>query len=91
MGRNLDHSRGLIVAEAVMMALAPYTGRKEAHDIVYAGCRLAVENDCSLYEALKENALLMTHLGAEALKSLTEPRNYLGEAPTMVDRVLAGR
>ncbi|WP_231582118.1 adenylosuccinate lyase family protein [Puniceibacterium sp. IMCC21224] len=91
MGRNLDHSRGLIAAEAVMMALAPYTGRKEAHDIVYAGCRLAVEKECTLFDALKDVATLTAHLGTEELKALTEPRNYLGEAPTMVDRVLAGR
>ena len=91
MGRNLDHSRGLIVAEAVMMALAPHTGRKEAHDIVYAGCRRAVEGSISLYDALKDEVVLTSHLEGEVLKSLTEPRNYLGEAPEMVDRVLAGR
>ena len=91
MGRNLYHSRGLIVAEAVMMALAPHTGRKEAHDIVYAGCRRAVEGSMSLYDALKDEVALTSHLEVELLKSLTEPRNYLGEAPEMVDRVLAGR
>eukprot|EP01037_Dinobryon_pediforme_P010829 gene10829-10909_t len=34
MRANLGISRGLIVAEAVMMALAPHTGRQDAHDIV---------------------------------------------------------
>ena len=91
MGRNLDHSRGLIVAEAVMMALAPHVGRKEAHDIVYAGCRRAVDTGCSLYEALRDDDAVVSPLGDDALKSLTDPRNYLGEAPAMVDRVLAGR
>jgi|TARA_R110002110_G_scaffold361238_3_gene570886 3-carboxy-cis,cis-muconate cycloisomerase len=44
-----------------------------------------------LYDALKDEVVLTSHLEGEVLKSLTEPRNYLGEAPEMVDRVLAGR
>ena len=39
MRRNLDLTQGLIVAEAVMMGLAPHLGRQNAHDIVYAACR----------------------------------------------------
>jgi len=30
-------------------------------------------------------------LGAEKLRALTDTANYLGAAPAMVDRVLAGR
>ncbi len=41
MARNLGMTHGLIVAEAVMMGLAPHTGRTEAHDLVYDACRLA--------------------------------------------------
>lgn len=91
MTRNLDHSRGLIVAEAVMMALAPHTGRKEAHDIVYANCRRAVADKISLYEALKTDSRLVDYLRDEALRRLTNPANYLGEAPQMIDRMLVGR
>ncbi len=40
MAENLDISRGLIVAEAVMMGLAPQIGRQQAHDVVYDCCRL---------------------------------------------------
>jgi len=39
MRHNLGMSRGLIVAEAVMMGLAPAVGRQQAHDIVYDACR----------------------------------------------------
>jgi len=45
MRRNLDITGGLIVAEAVMMGLAPHTGRNEAHDLVYDACRVAIETD----------------------------------------------
>ena len=42
MRRNLDLTR-LIVAEAVMMGLAPHPGRQQAHDVVYAACRTVNE------------------------------------------------
>jgi 3-carboxy-cis,cis-muconate cycloisomerase len=55
MAENLDISRGLIVAEAVMMGLAPAIGRQEAHDVVYDACRLANEKGMSLADALSAN------------------------------------
>src|ERR1700733_129708 len=39
MEKNLGLTHGLIVAEAVMMGLAPHIGRNEAHDLVYDACR----------------------------------------------------
>ncbi|KAJ0326639.1 hypothetical protein COL5a_006827 [Colletotrichum fioriniae] len=53
---NLKSTRGLIVAEAVMMDLAKYTGRQEAHEIVYKACVMAHENSMSLQEALEESS-----------------------------------
>ncbi len=91
MARNLGHSQGLIVAEAVMMALAPHTGRKEAHDIVYLGCRRTVEEGGSLLDALCAMPEVVDVLGRDALARLTDPANYLGCAPAMVDRLLAAR
>ena len=43
MRQNLGMSNGLIVAEAVMMGLAPYIGRQQAHDVVYDACRTVIE------------------------------------------------
>lgn len=91
MRENLDHSRGLIVAEAVMMALAPYTGRKEAHDIVYLGCRRAVEERASLFDILLSMPEVAGPLSEDALRDLTDPRNYLGCACMMVDNVLGSQ
>jgi 3-carboxy-cis,cis-muconate cycloisomerase len=91
MERNLGMTHGLIVAEAVMMGLAPHTGRNEAHDLVYDACRAAIENDRPLYDVLIEMPEVAGPLGADALRKLTDPANYLGAAQAMVDRVLAGR
>jgi len=75
----------------VMMGLAPHTGRTEAHDLVYDSCRLAIESDRPLLDVLLENREVAGPLGAEALRALTDPANYLGAAQAMVDRVLDGR
>src|SRR5579862_8419839 len=91
MSRNLGMTHGLIVAEAVMMGLAPHTGRNEAHDLVYDACRAAIESGRPLYDVLLEIPEVAGPLGADQLRALTDPANYLGAAPAMVDRVLDGR
>src|SRR5438552_1666015 len=91
MVKNLAMTHGLIVAEAVMMGLAPLTGRNEAHDLVYDACRIAIETDRPLLDVLQEPPAVAGPLGPEKLQALTDPANYLGAAPAMVDRVLAGR
>jgi 3-carboxy-cis,cis-muconate cycloisomerase len=91
MAKNLAMTHGLIVAEAVMMGLAPHTGRNEAHDLVYDACRLAIETDRPLLDVLLETPAVAGPLSPERLRALTDPANYLGAAPAMVDRMLAGR
>jgi 3-carboxy-cis,cis-muconate cycloisomerase len=91
MAKNLGMTHGLIVAEAVMMGLAPHTGRNEAHDLVYDACRKAIDSDRPLYDVLLDVPEVAGPLGAEALKALTEPANYLGATQAMIDRVLNGR
>jgi len=91
MEKNLGLTHGLIVAEAVMMGLAPHIGRNEAHDLVYDACRAAIESDRPLYDVLMQMPEVAGLLGADKLKALTDPANYLGAAQAMVDRVLKGR
>jgi 3-carboxy-cis,cis-muconate cycloisomerase len=91
MAKNLGMTHGLIVAEAVMMGLAPHTGRNEAHDFVYDACRTAIEEDRPLYDVLLDVPEVAGPLGPERLRALTDPANYLGAAQGMIDRVLAER
>jgi 3-carboxy-cis,cis-muconate cycloisomerase len=91
MAENLAMTHGLIVAEAVMMGLAIHTGRNQAHDLVYGACRVAIETDRPLLDVLLETPAVAGPLGAQKLQALTDPTNYLGAAPAMVDRLLAGR
>ena len=91
MRQNLDMSGGLIVAEAVMMGLAPHIGRQQAHDVVYAACRVVNEQGGRLADVLAADPAITVHLDRAAVERLTDPANYLGAAPLMVDRVLNGR
>lgn len=85
---NLGISRGLIVAEAVMMGLAPATGRQAAHDIVYDACRTVNEKGGTLADALSALPDVTKHFDRAAIDRLTDPANYLGLAPQMVDRAI---
>ncbi|WP_298373598.1 adenylosuccinate lyase family protein [uncultured Bradyrhizobium sp.] len=89
MAANLDISRGLIVAEAVMMGLAPAIGRQDAHDVVYDACRVANDKGLTLAEALAADDRVASRIDRATIDRLTAPKNYLGLAPEMVDRVLA--
>jgi 3-carboxy-cis,cis-muconate cycloisomerase len=91
MRRNLDSTRGLIVAEAVMMALAPHLGRLKAHDMIYEACKQTIGDEATLCDTLMLNRQVTDVLSAEHLQELCEPGNYLGAAKIMVDSVLAMR
>ncbi len=89
MAKNLEISRGLIVAEAVMMGLAPQIGRQQAHDVVYDACGTANEKRMTLADALSADPQVAERIDRATIERLTSPGNYLGLAPQMVDRVLA--
>ncbi|MDD0813557.1 3-carboxy-cis,cis-muconate cycloisomerase [Curvibacter sp. HBC28] len=89
MRRNLGISRGLIVAEAVMMGLAPAMGRQQAHDLVYDACRLVHAQGGTLADALATLPAVTAHFDRAALDRMTDPANYLGLAPQMVDQALS--
>jgi 3-carboxy-cis,cis-muconate cycloisomerase len=88
MRRNIDLTGGLVMSEAVMMGLGPYLGREYAHDLVYDLCREAVTQRRPLLDLLEENDEISKHLDRDALATLLDPANYLGQSGVMVDRVL---
>ena len=91
MRQNLDSTGGLIVAEAVMMGLAPALGRNEAHDVVYAACRIALEQKRTLADVLKANDDVTRLVSLAQIDAMCEPTNYLGCAAQMVDKALAAK
>ncbi|SMF07901.1 3-carboxy-cis,cis-muconate cycloisomerase [Tistlia consotensis] len=91
MRRTLESSGGLIVAEAVMMGLASKLGRGVAHDLVYDCCRRALDEGIAFLDALAAEPRIAAAASRAELAALVEPANYLGVAPQMVRRLLAGR
>jgi 3-carboxy-cis,cis-muconate cycloisomerase len=89
MRRNLDLTNGLIVAEAVMMGLAPVLGRSEAHHVVKHACDVALADGIGLAEALERDPAVSQRLDRPAIERLTDPASYLGSAQAFIDRVLA--
>jgi 3-carboxy-cis,cis-muconate cycloisomerase len=89
MRANLDATGGLLMAEAVQMALAPALGRLVAHDRIEAACRKAVAEGRALLEVLAEDGEITRHASRERIAGLLDPSGYLGAAGAFVDAVLA--
>ncbi|MFQ5566696.1 MAG: 3-carboxy-cis,cis-muconate cycloisomerase, partial [Paracoccaceae bacterium] len=91
MRRVLETTGGLIVAEAVMMGLAPALGRQVAHDLVQDCCRVALTTGTPFLDALAAEPKIAAVIDRAALARLIDPANYLGAAPEMTRRLLSRR
>ena len=89
MRTNLESTHGLVMAEAVAMALAEKTGKSEAHHIVEAASRTAIESQQHLRDVLGKDTRVTAHLDADKLHSLFEPMSYQGVSQALIDRLLA--
>jgi 3-carboxy-cis,cis-muconate cycloisomerase len=85
MRANLDATRGLIMAEAVMMALAQHIGRGAAHHLVELASRDASRQQRQLSEVLAADPQVTTYLDASQLAALTRPEAWLGDAIALAD------
>ncbi|MET0680791.1 MAG: 3-carboxy-cis,cis-muconate cycloisomerase [Burkholderiales bacterium] len=91
MAENLEATRGLILAEAVTMALGGKIGRLPAHHLVEEACRRAAGERRHLRDVLGEDPEVRKHLSDADLARLLDPANYVGLAGTLVERALAAR
>jgi len=91
MRANMDITNGLVMSEAVMMGLGPFIGREYAHDLVYDLCRQALQDNRPLIDILEAHSEINQHVTRAQLEAMCDPINHLGQAGTMVDRVLASR
>ncbi|HTH61300.1 MAG TPA: 3-carboxy-cis,cis-muconate cycloisomerase [Paraburkholderia sp.] len=86
---NLDVTHGLVLGEAVMLALGDHIGRLNAHHLVEHASKSAVQTGRTLHEVLAADPSVTAHLGDEQLRKLLDPAHYVGEAHAFVDAVLA--
>ncbi|WP_426139880.1 3-carboxy-cis,cis-muconate cycloisomerase [Pseudomonas sp. DWP3-1-2] len=86
---NLDSTKGLVLAEAVSIALAKRLGRDAAHHLIEQCCRSAVQQGAHLREVLGQHPQVSAQLSANELDQLLDPANYLGQARLWVARAVA--
>jgi len=89
MRANLDTTHGLIMAEAVSMALAEKIGKSAAHHLMEAASKKAVAEKKHLREVLTADADIAAQTGVEGLAKLFEPMAYQGASQALIDRLLA--
>jgi 3-carboxy-cis,cis-muconate cycloisomerase len=80
MKANLNKDDGLIMAEALMIGLAPKVGRERAHDLVYSAVGIVRSEHIDLLAALKR-----VSKGILTDSDFTEisTDSYLGEATSI--------
>ena len=88
MRRNLDVTSGLIMAEAVSMALAEKVGKSEAHHLIEGASKKAITEGRHLREVLAGDRTVSAHLDAGALARLFDPMAYQGASQALIDRLL---
>jgi len=82
MAANLDRTRGLIHAEAAMMALSRQHGRVHAHSLLHAMCHEASAAGRPLAEVAKASGHPLPH-------AVFDTQASLGSQDAMIDAVLA--
>jgi len=88
MRNNLDISHGLIMAEAVQMALAEKIGKLKAHELIETASRRATKKKQDLFSAVLEIPEVVKMLPEKQLKSLFNPLAYLGSTEAFIEHTL---
>ena len=89
MRANIERLRGLILAERLMLALAPRMGRAEAHKAVEELSRRAVAEKRHLRDLALADPDIARHVGGDEITALFDPATYLGAADAFIDDALA--
>jgi 3-carboxy-cis,cis-muconate cycloisomerase len=88
---NLNHTHGLVLAEAVAFALRERIGKEKSHKIVEEAARRAVQECREFADVLLSTPEVKDHLSRAELLRLLDPGNYLGSAVEMTEKVLSAR
>ncbi len=89
MRENLNAGGGAMMAEALMMALAPQIGRGTAHSLVGDLVRQAQAAGRPLAALARQDRTVTAHLDDAAIDRALDPARYLGVTTSTVDRATA--
>ena len=89
MRRNLELTKGLIMAESLMINLTlANVPRHKAHELVMKISREAERDNKSLLEAALENEEIVRILGKDKIVEILNPYNYLGQYRELINRAI---
>ena len=87
--KNIELSKGLVMAEPVMMKLTEKgLGRQDAHEILRKASMIAMNEDRQLRDVLLETDELKNVLTAEEIIALMDPASYTGGSGEITDRMV---
>lgn len=78
MRSNLELTDGLILSEAVMLALGAGMGRQRAHQVVYHAAMTAVDEHRSFHEVLRSDSRIAATLTSDDVSRLLDTGSYVG-------------
>lgn len=89
MEKNLEITRGLNMAEAVMIELTRRgMDRQEAHKALRESSNYAIRENIPLSVALQQNSDILDEISKEEIEELLNPKEYLGDAKSIVNSVV---
>ncbi|HUT80147.1 MAG TPA: adenylosuccinate lyase [Candidatus Bathyarchaeia archaeon] len=90
MKKNLEMSKGLVMAEAIMTILAKNgMNRQDAHELLRENSMTAYKEDVQLLDILLKDDQILKYLSKNDLKEIFEkPENYLGTASEQIEVIL---
>ena len=89
MAANLRRTRGLVMAESLMMALAERTGKAVAHHLVDAASRRAINENRDLAAIAGEEPEIARHLSGPEIRAVLSPGSGLDTSAGSVRRAVA--
>ena len=84
MMRNLERSKGVIMAERVMLRLTERMGRQNAHEAVRIASMKSVEDGTPFGDALLSNKEIADVISKDEMVALLDPATYVGHASEIV-------
>ncbi|MDO9536819.1 MAG: adenylosuccinate lyase [Thermoplasmata archaeon] len=89
MQANIEASKGLIMAESVMMAMVGKgIGRQEAHEIMRMISLKAADSGTHLRDQMISDESISQLFKPEEIDALLDPKSYIGRAVEIVDKTL---
>ena len=90
MAENLERAQGLMMAEAVMIALTEKgIGRQEAHELAREASMDAIARRVHYRDALGKHKAIAKAIGKDGIAKAVDPKNYTGPVDEIIDQVIA--